>query len=209
MKLACELFKFIGVELNDELEEEDNSEEREEEFTEVKSKKKNKKGKKARRVRTAFKGCDESIHQANTRNRYEALNNDDSHKEKKKAETDNRYRAVKTPQINNTCTVAIICNRCGDHCIGGVCKCQNEVSDDELEVETARQEFVKRQRQKGAMFHQDLDELRKEKEEEDLRKVKREEMKNRMNELRIATVTRMKESAAINACGKTIDDERH
>ena len=34
-------------------------------------------------------------------------------------------------------------------------------------------------------------------------------MKERINELRIATITRMKESSAINACGKAVDDGKH
>ena len=76
-------------------------------------------------------------------------------------------------QINNKCTVVTICNECGEYCIGG--KCQHEESDSEVESERARQEFVESQRQQGSMLHQDMDELRDEKEKADMQRVKHEE----------------------------------
>ena len=59
------------------------------------------------------------------------------------------------------------------------------------------------------MFHQDLDELRDEKENEDIRKICENEVTDQVNALRLATLTRMKDRLAINACGKITDDVKH
>ena len=87
--------------------------------------------------------------------------------------------------------------------------CHEGETQEEAEERRLRIDYVKTAREKGLMFQQDVDELRDEKERNDMRKACEKEVAEKLQAMRIATLTRMKDSVSLNACGKITDEVKH
>ena len=141
--------------------------EEEEKFTEVTGKRRKKKN---QRVRVPFRGCDHSIHIANTHNKYNALNTIHTevrgcgistcigtHEKRmtkateeevpaQRTPNENRYKIRMTPKINNTCNVVQICRECGEVCDGDACQSheyEEEIKEQEKILHEKRETELK------------------------------------------------------------------